>query len=417
MTWTSFHRRGDVLRDVIAAADQRRDGVLPRDVDGVSATFADDLDLLGALQLKWHTRLAGRIEREQMTQPLDLRASVVRAWHQTADELPGIRAILDEQRLRPADDGHRRDHAEVRRQGARAPGRDGRPGQRARRARRRRRRPDRGRGARPPRRRTTCADAASPRRRAADAAGSARTDGPGCAGLTGGPGPAPSLPCRSGVVCAASGDDGVMVDPTPEVRAGMLLVATPAAARPQLRRHRRADARRRRRRCARRRAQPPVRRPGRGGARDLGRDRLGAGGALPGRAGEHRGRAGGRRCCATATTSRSASARSTGARPGRPGHAGRAGRPAAWPGCGSSPGTPAGAPSSSPPRSRRAAGTSSRGGRGRVPARPGGALARRAAPPARRAGLALDPPCGSRAQLIDGGGCDLHHRPAVELAA
>ena len=88
MTWTSFHRRGDVLRDVIAAADQRRDGVLPRDVDGVAATFADDLDLLAALQLKWHTRLAGRIEREQMTQPMDLRASVVRAWHRTADELP-----------------------------------------------------------------------------------------------------------------------------------------------------------------------------------------------------------------------------------------------------------------------------------------------------------------------------------------
>jgi hypothetical protein len=104
MTWTSFHRRGDVLRDVIAAADQRRDGVLPRDVDGVSATFADDLELLGALQLKWHTRLAGRIEREQMHQPMDLRAAVVRAWHQTADELPGIRALLDEHRARPADE-------------------------------------------------------------------------------------------------------------------------------------------------------------------------------------------------------------------------------------------------------------------------------------------------------------------------
>jgi len=103
MTWTSFHRRGDVLRDVNDVAVERRDGVLPADVDGVSATFADDLDLLAALQLKWHTRLAGRIEREQLTQPLDLRASVVRAWHQTAAELPGIRAILDEQRLRAAD--------------------------------------------------------------------------------------------------------------------------------------------------------------------------------------------------------------------------------------------------------------------------------------------------------------------------
>jgi hypothetical protein len=104
MTWTSFHRRGDVLRDVIAAADQRLDGALPTDLDGVSATFADDLDLLAALQLKWHTRLAGRIEREQLSQPMDLRAAVVRAWHRTADELPGIRAVLDEQRLRPVDE-------------------------------------------------------------------------------------------------------------------------------------------------------------------------------------------------------------------------------------------------------------------------------------------------------------------------
>jgi hypothetical protein len=102
MTWTSFHRRGGVLRDVIAAADQRRDGRLPMDVVGVSAVFADELDLLGALQLKWHTRLSGRIEREQAQQPMDLKAAVVRAWQQTADELPGLRAILDEQRARPA---------------------------------------------------------------------------------------------------------------------------------------------------------------------------------------------------------------------------------------------------------------------------------------------------------------------------
>ena len=104
MTWTSFHRRGDVLRDVIAAADQRRDGRLPRDVAGVSAVFADDLELLGALQLKWHTRLAGRIEREQLHQPLDLPAAVVRAWQATADELPGIRAVIDEHRAHPADE-------------------------------------------------------------------------------------------------------------------------------------------------------------------------------------------------------------------------------------------------------------------------------------------------------------------------
>ena len=104
MTWTSFHRRGEVLRDVIAAADQRRDGTLPLDIDGVSATFEDDLELLGALQLKWHTRLAGRIDREQMNQPMDLRGAVVRAWQRNAEDLPGIRAILDEHRNHPRDE-------------------------------------------------------------------------------------------------------------------------------------------------------------------------------------------------------------------------------------------------------------------------------------------------------------------------
>ena len=63
MTWTAFHRRGEVLRNVVETADQRLDGELPLYVDGVAETFADANDLLGALQLRWHTRLAGRIER------------------------------------------------------------------------------------------------------------------------------------------------------------------------------------------------------------------------------------------------------------------------------------------------------------------------------------------------------------------
>ena len=81
------------------------------DIAGVATVFADDLDLLGALQLKWHTRLAGRIEREQAHQPMDLKAAVVRAWRETADELPGIRAILDEQRARSARVEHARERA------------------------------------------------------------------------------------------------------------------------------------------------------------------------------------------------------------------------------------------------------------------------------------------------------------------
>lgn len=103
MTWSSFHRRGEILRTVIDLADARRDGILPMDVKGIAETFGDELTLLGTLQLRWHTRLAGRIERELMNQPMDLELAVVTAWQKTAHELPGIRAVLDRYRAEPLD--------------------------------------------------------------------------------------------------------------------------------------------------------------------------------------------------------------------------------------------------------------------------------------------------------------------------
>lgn len=104
MTWTTFHSRGEILRTVIATANTRRDGLLPTDVEGVRDTFADDLELLATLQLKWHTRLAGQIERELVSQPLDLPLAVSTAWCATRDELPGVRLVLDHYRREPLDD-------------------------------------------------------------------------------------------------------------------------------------------------------------------------------------------------------------------------------------------------------------------------------------------------------------------------
>lgn len=101
MSWKTFHRRGEILRTVIETANRRRDGRLPLDVPGVSETFTDDVELLGALQLRWHTRLSGRIERELSGQPMDLEGAVVTAWCATADELPGVRAVLDHYRAEP----------------------------------------------------------------------------------------------------------------------------------------------------------------------------------------------------------------------------------------------------------------------------------------------------------------------------
>ena len=57
-----------------------------------------------ALQLRWHTRLAGRIERVLSDQPMDLEAAVVRAWQETAAEMPGVRMVLDRLRDEPLDE-------------------------------------------------------------------------------------------------------------------------------------------------------------------------------------------------------------------------------------------------------------------------------------------------------------------------
>jgi hypothetical protein len=103
MTWRSFQNRGEILRSVIATAAVRQDGTLPMDVPGVAEAFGGELGLLGALQLKWHTRLAGHIERELVSQPMDLQAAVETAWGHAADELPGVRAILDRYRAEPLD--------------------------------------------------------------------------------------------------------------------------------------------------------------------------------------------------------------------------------------------------------------------------------------------------------------------------
>jgi len=65
------------------------------ELPGVAETFGDELTLLGALQLRWHTRLAGTIERELMGHPVDLESAVKTAWRKAATELAGLRAILD----------------------------------------------------------------------------------------------------------------------------------------------------------------------------------------------------------------------------------------------------------------------------------------------------------------------------------
>ncbi len=105
MTWKAYHNRGgETLRAVINTSSVRRDGVLPMDVAGVAETFRDELDLLAALTLKWHTRLSGNIEQMLAHQPVDLDEAVTVAWSNTAHELAGVRMIIDNYRTNPLDD-------------------------------------------------------------------------------------------------------------------------------------------------------------------------------------------------------------------------------------------------------------------------------------------------------------------------
>jgi hypothetical protein len=112
MSWKTFHNRGETLLDVVHVANERRDGALPMSVPGVAENFTDELDLVGALLLKWHARLSGNVERALMREPLDLEAAVAAAWRNTAEELPGVRMVID--RCREAPTTPEMEHAMIR---------------------------------------------------------------------------------------------------------------------------------------------------------------------------------------------------------------------------------------------------------------------------------------------------------------
>ncbi len=95
MTWEAFHHRADVLRAVVAHADEQRDGLLPLHLPGVAEEFRDEADLLGALRLRWNTRLSGHLERELMRGADDLPAARVAARRATERDLPGRPRILE----------------------------------------------------------------------------------------------------------------------------------------------------------------------------------------------------------------------------------------------------------------------------------------------------------------------------------
>jgi hypothetical protein len=95
-SWDRMHSRTASLREVVAGLDAGEP--LPEAVGG----FADRGDLLRELHGIWSRRLGGRLDLALETDDHDLSESVARAWLDTAEDLPGIRRVLDDQADHPA---------------------------------------------------------------------------------------------------------------------------------------------------------------------------------------------------------------------------------------------------------------------------------------------------------------------------
>jgi hypothetical protein len=99
-SWSRVHAHTASLREVIAGLDAGQP--LPDDATGPLGAFGNRDELLLALHGVWSRRLNGRIDVALETDDHDLAESIARAWLDTADDLPGVRRVLDEHADAPA---------------------------------------------------------------------------------------------------------------------------------------------------------------------------------------------------------------------------------------------------------------------------------------------------------------------------
>ena len=105
MTWDAYHRRKNVLREMLAIADRRPGTTLTElldSVDGAREAFPTDVDALFDVQMTWFQRLSGQMDRLLSGEHESPDLVPVTAWVTTAAELPGARALLDAHRDEPA---------------------------------------------------------------------------------------------------------------------------------------------------------------------------------------------------------------------------------------------------------------------------------------------------------------------------
>ncbi|MGH3360229.1 MAG: hypothetical protein ACRDO7_15615 [Nocardioidaceae bacterium] len=96
MTWEQVHRRNRVVRDIVERA---ADGQLPLSADdreAIEAEFSAFDDFLLQVHALWARAFDARVDSVLECRPLDRTAAVADVCAGLADDLPGVRRVLDE---------------------------------------------------------------------------------------------------------------------------------------------------------------------------------------------------------------------------------------------------------------------------------------------------------------------------------
>jgi hypothetical protein len=105
MTWDAYHRRKDLLREMLTLADLDHDLTLTDLLDVVDpqrSVLEDETAALFEIQMAWFQRLSGHIDRLTTEGAETPEMVAVAAWAAAASDLPRARALLDAHRDAPA---------------------------------------------------------------------------------------------------------------------------------------------------------------------------------------------------------------------------------------------------------------------------------------------------------------------------
>ncbi|MFE3448817.1 hypothetical protein ACFXJ8_07750 [Nonomuraea sp. NPDC059194] len=113
MSWSQSRRRHQLVHAVLAGIAETGRPIVPAELAAeVSAEFGGSEEFLREVQRRWYRAFDARLDAVLEDPPHDLRAPLVRLWHELADAMPAARLLLDAHAGHPAlaelDAHHRR---------------------------------------------------------------------------------------------------------------------------------------------------------------------------------------------------------------------------------------------------------------------------------------------------------------------